>query len=111
LKPKYGKLLSRFAFKFNMRRYTKGMLPSTGFVTIYSVLQTCSHVTVYGFGRQSPVGGRADPPYRYYEKSKPAPPPRETAMTAMDVEVAALRAMQREARLVLCMVGRCRLTL
>ena len=82
---------------------TKGMAPSSGFVTIYALLQTCDHVSVYGFGRQSPEPGGKDPVYRYYEPSKSAPSAKEAALTAMDVEMAALRALHREARLVLCM--------
>lgn len=82
---------------------TKGMAPSSGFVTIYALLQTCDHVSVYGFGRQSPEAGGKEPPYRYYERSKAAPSVKEAALTAMDVELAALRAMHRESRLVLCM--------
>ena len=82
---------------------TKGLVPSSGFVTIYALLQICSHVSVYGFGRQTPEVGGMEPAYRYYDRTKPAPPAKETALTAMDVELAALRAMTREARLVLCM--------
>jgi hypothetical protein len=58
---------------------------------------------VYGFGRQAPEVGGKEPAYRYYERAKGPPPAKETALTAMDVELAALRAMHRESRLVLCM--------
>ena len=84
---------------------TKGMLPSSGFIAVYALLQTCTHVSVYGFGRQAPEAGGRDPVFRYYEHSKPPPTPKDIALTAMDVEVAALRAMQRESRLVLCLGG------
>ena len=80
-----------------------GNTPSSGFVGVYTMLQACSNVTVYGFGLDRSDGKSQE--YHYFHILSPKSNKKKNSMNpthSFDTEKLLLRSMADQGQLTFC---------
>lgn len=85
------------------RKIPGGNTPSSGFVGVYTLMQACKNVTVYGFGLDNSAGRAQD--YHYFHVLSPAHNKKKNSMNpthSFDNEKLLLRSLAEDKRITFC---------